>query len=317
VRRPDLPLPLRPALLSLGGLAVLGVAAWAAAALGARYATSPARTPCTVLPPGDHVVQVLSADGARRGVLLHIPRSGADRPRPLVIALHGAGETGPDFADDTGFSRLADRERFLVAYPTAVGPRSFWNITGQRAGDLPEEVEELRRSLDALEGAACVDRARVFATGVSNGGGMTARLACELADRLAGAAPVAGGYKALPPCVPSRRLPILEIHGTGDQVVPYGGAPPDYRGSVTRYLARWRRIDGCTGKATRSDPAPGVHEVAWRGCADATLVEHVRLDHQAHGWPGGPRTIPERAAFSTTWRTWEFFRSLPDRPPGA
>jgi polyhydroxybutyrate depolymerase len=307
----------RRGLVALGAVALLGVAAWATVALATRYAASPARTPCTVLTPGDHQVRVLGVDGRRRDVLLHVPGTGAYTPRPLVIALHGAGETGPDFASDTGFSRLADREHFLVAYPTAVGPTSFWDITGQTQADLPEEVTQLQRSLDALEGVACVDRARVFVTGVSNGGGMTARLACELAGRLAGAAPVAGGYKALPPCRPSRPLPIQEIHGTGDQVVPYGGAAPDYLGSVARYLARWRRLDHCQGTARRLSPAPGVHEVAWRDCADETSVEHVRLDHQAHGWPGGPRTTADSAAFSTTWRTWEFFRSLPDRPPTA
>jgi polyhydroxybutyrate depolymerase len=301
---------------TLGGLALLAVAAWASGAFALRYASSPARTPCSVLPPGDNEVSVDTPDG-NRTVLLHVPAAGADKPVPLVIALHGAGETGPDFARDTGFSRLADREHFLVAYPTAVGPTSFWDITGENQGDLPEEVGELGKSLDALEGVACVDRARVFVTGVSNGGGMTARLACELSDRLAGAAPVAGGYKALPPCHPSRRLPILEIHGTGDQVVPYGGVPPDYKGSVAKYLTMWRAIDGCRGKATRVEPAPGVHEMAWRSCGSGTLVEHVRLDHQAHGWPGGPRTVPSTAAFSTTWRTWEFFRSLPARPPTA
>lgn len=299
---------------TLGALALLAVAAWASGALALRYASSPGRTPCTVLPPGDNQVSVDTPDGDRT-VLLHVPASGAYTPLPLVIALHGAGEKGPDFARDTGFSRLADRERFLVAYPSAVGPTSFWDITGQKQGDLPEEVAELGKSLDALEGVACVDRSRVFVTGVSNGGGMTARLACELSDRLAGAAPVAGGYKALPPCHPSRKLPILEIHGTGDQVVPYGGAPPDYKGSVAKYLTLWRGIDRCRGKAVRLDPAAGVHEIAWRACADGTRVEHVRLDHQAHGWPGGPRTVPSTAAFSTTWRTWEFFRSLPARPP--
>ena len=304
-------------MLSVAAVALLGVAAWATGAFATRFAASPARTPCTVLTPGDHQVRVVDVKGQERNVLLHVPRTGAYAPRPLVIALHGAGETGPDFADDTGFSRLADRERFLVAYPTAVGPTSFWNITGQKQANLPEEVDQLRRSLDALEGVACVDRSRVFVTGVSNGGGMTARLACELPDRLAGAAPVAGGYKALPPCHPSRPLPILEIHGTGDQVVPYGGSPPDYRGSVARYLARWRRIDGCVGKARRLEPAPGVHELAWRDCRAHTSVEHVRLDHQAHGWPGGPRTTPSTAAFSTTWRTWEFFRGLPSRRPAA
>ena len=83
---------------------------------------------------------------------------------------------------------------------------------------------------------------------------------------------------------------MLEIHGTADQVVPYGGKPPDYNGSVKRWLGQWRRIDGCHGKADRLKPAPGVTEIAWRHCSAGTRVEHVRLDGQAHGWPGGPRT---------------------------
>jgi polyhydroxybutyrate depolymerase len=108
---------------------------------------------------------------------------------------------------------------------------------------------------------------------------------------------------------------VLEIHGTADQVVPYGGKPPDFNGSVARWLALWRRIDGCRGKADRLVPAPGVTEIAWRHCKAATRVEHVRLDGQAHGWPGGPRTDPPPAPFAATWRTWQFFRSLPPRPP--
>jgi polyhydroxybutyrate depolymerase len=297
---------------TLGALVLLVVASLAAGAGALDYASDPAHEPCPALTPGDHQVAVDTPDGERI-VLLHAPRD-AYRPLPLVIALHGAGEQGPDFAVDTGFSRLADREHFLVAYPSAIGPASFWDISGT-ASTGPGEVQELKDSLDALEGEACVNPARVFVTGVSNGGGMTARLACELSDRLAGAAPVAGGYRALPPCHPARRLPVLEIHGTGDQVVPYGGLPPDYGGSVQRWLGLWRQIDGCAGKADRVEPAVGVHEMVWRHCAAGTSVGHVRLDHQAHGWPGGPRTVANTAAFSTTWRTWEFFRALPGRPP--
>lgn len=304
----------RTVVTTIGALVVLVAAALAAGAGALDYASNPAHEPCPALSPGDHQVAVDTPDGERT-VLLHAPRK-AYSPLPLVIALHGAHEQGPDFANDTGFSRLADREGFLVAYPSAIGPTSFWDISGT-ASTGPGEVVELKKSLDALESEACVNLSRVFVTGVSNGGGMTARLACELAGRLAGAAPVAGGYRALPACRPVRPLPVMEIHGTADQVVPYGGLPPDYRGSVPRYLARWRRLDGCTGVADRFVPAPGVSVMVWRHCARATRVVHVRLDHQAHGWPGGPRTIPSTAAFSTTWRTWTFFRSLPDRAPMA
>jgi polyhydroxybutyrate depolymerase len=296
----------------LAGVAALAGVAWRTGAGAVHYASDPAHEPCPALTPGDHVLTIATPEGERR-VRLHAP-PGAYRPRALVLALHGAGETGGQFARDTGFSRLADRERFLVAYPSATGPHAFWNMSGQVAG-AANDVEALERSLDQLERTACIDRARVFVTGVSNGGGMAARLACELSERLAGVAAVAGGYRALPPCRPERPLPVLEIHGTGDQVVPYNGKPPDYRGSVARWLAMWRRIDGCHGRASRIVPATGVTELAWRACADGTRVEHVRLDGAAHGWPGGSRTQPPPAPFAATWRTWEFFRSLPPRPP--
>lgn len=302
----------RVAATLLAGLALLAVVAWQAGAHAVHYASDPAHEPCPALPAGDHTLTIATAEGQRQ-VFLHAPR-GAYKPRPLIIALHGAGETGTDFAQDTGFSRLADREGFLVAYPSAGGPNSFWNMSGQVPGGT-NDVEALERSLDQLEAAVCVDPARVFVTGVSNGGGMAARLGCELSERLAGIAAVAGGYRALPPCRPERPLPVLEIHGTGDQVVPYGGRPPDYRGSVARWLAQWRRIDGCRGTADRLRPAQGVTEIAWRQCKAGTRVEHVRLDGAAHGWPGGPRTDPPPAPFAATWRTWEFFRMLPPRAP--
>jgi polyhydroxybutyrate depolymerase len=293
-------------------LALIAFAAWQPGAKAVHDAPLPPPAHCPALAPGDHTLSIDTPEGARQ-VFLHAP-PGPNKPRPLVIALHGAGETGQDFANDTGFSRLADREDFLVAYPSAGSANAFWNMSGSVPGGS-NDVEVIERSLDQLEAAVCVDSARVFVTGVSNGGGMTARLGCELSERLAGVASVAGGYRALPPCKPERPLPVLEIHGTADQVVPYAGKPPDYNGSVKRWLWLWRRIDGCQGKADRLVPAPGVTEIAWRHCTAGTRVEHVRLDGQAHGWPGGARTDPPPAPFAATWRTWQFFRSLPPRPP--
>jgi polyhydroxybutyrate depolymerase len=302
----------RAASIILVGLLALAVVAWRTTASAVHYASDPSREPCPALARGDHVLSIDTPDGPRQ-VRLHVPPS-AWKPRPLVLALHGAGQTGGDMARDTGFSRLADREHFFVAYPSAAGPNAFWNMSGTVAG-APNDVEALERSLDELERSACIDTSRVFVTGVSNGGGMAARLGCELSERLTGVAAVAGGYKALPPCKPERPLSVLEIHGTGDRVVPYNGQPPDFKGSVPRWLAMWRRIDGCHGVARRMVPATGVTEIAWRTCADATRVEHVRLDGAAHGWPGGPRTKPPPAPFAATWRTWEFFHSLPPRRP--
>ena len=292
-------------------LTLIAFVAWQPGAKAVHDAPQPTPAPCPAPTPGDHTLTVDTPEGQRQ-VLLHAP-AGANKPRPLVIALHGAGETGSDFANDTGFSRLADREGFLVAYPSAGGPNSFWNISGQAPG--ASDVEALERSLDQLEAAGCVDR----------GPGLRhRRVERRRHDGAAGLRSLRAprrrgiGRRRLPlaaACKPERPLPVLEIHGTADQVVPYGGKPPDFNGAVKRWLWQWRRIDGCQGNADRLRPASGVTEIAWRHCTAGTRVEHVRLDGQAHGWPGGARTDPPPAPFAATWRTWQFFRSLPPRPP--
>jgi len=263
--------------------------------------------PCTTLAAGDHPLTVATDDGTR-SVLLHVPAAGAATPRPLVLALGGAGQTGADFARDTGYSKLADREHFLVAYPTAAGSQPFWNMNGHVPG-RPDDVAFLRAALDRVQDATCVDRSRVYATGVSNGGGMTALLGCELADRLTAIAPVAGGYGTQPPCHPSRPLAVLEVHGTSDQVVPYAGKGPGHSGSVTTFLAMWRKIDRCTGgrRQVPGNPA-NVTELAWWPCSPGADVVHDRVAGERHGWPSWWRTTPSQTTFSTTWRTWSFFR---------
>lgn len=271
----------------------------AAARTTGERATAKTDTACPALTAGDHLVRV---EDDRAPVLLHVPpRAGTDR-RPLVVVLPGATMTGRSMADYTGYSRLADRGGFLVAYPTASGDRAFWNVSGSQPGK-PDDVAYLRHVIGQLtSSAACGDPARVGMTGVSNGGGMTALMACQAADLLAAAAPVAGGYSTLPDCHPSRPLPILEIHGLRDGVVPYGGKAPDHAGAVAPYVAAWRRRDRCAPSATQSAPASNVQELAWR-CADGRRVVHARVVDAEHGWPGEDDLRP----FSSTMRTWRFF----------
>ena len=137
-------------------------------------------------------------------------------------------------------------------------PNAFWNISGQVPGGS-NDVEVLERSLDQLEAAVCVDPARVFVTGVSNGGGMTARLGCELSERLAGVASVAGGYRSLPPCRPAaaaagardprHRRPGRALRGAGARL-------SRQRGALAGAVAAHRRLPWAGGSAAagaRSD----------------------------------------------------------------
>jgi polyhydroxybutyrate depolymerase len=292
------------------GVALAGVIA-AAAALAAfahahgdsrPAATRAATPPC--LPPaaGNHMITV--QDG-RAPVLLHVPKRLPKGRPPLVLVLPGAGQTGSVMAHYTGYDALADRKGFLVAYPTASGTRPFWNVSGTVAGK-PDDLAYLRTVITTLTGdAGCANPLRVGVTGVSNGGGMAARLACDAADLLAAAAPVAGGYSTLPDCRPQRTLPVLEVHGLKDTVVPYHGKGPDHAGDVDAYVQGWRTRDGCGPKVTRSRPAKDVQELRWT-CAQGRVVVQDRVVDAEHGWPGEDSLRP----FSSTLRTWQFLSAF-------
>lgn len=284
------------------GAALVAAAVASGAGIAATAGGAGASPDCAPPAAGDHRV-VVAPD--RAPVLLHVPPGAATGRRALVLGLPGAGQTGDDFARYTGYSRLADRRGFLVAYPTAAGARPFWNVSGSVAGK-PDDVAYLRAVVASLTGpAACADAARVSVTGVSNGGGMAARMACDAGDLIAAAAPVAGGYSSLPDCRAARPLPVLEIHGLADEVVPYRGKGPGGAGAVGPYLAGWRTRDGCAAAARRSTPATRVLELRWT-CAGGRQVVHDRVLDAEHGWPGEDSLRP----FSSTVRTWSFLSAF-------
>jgi len=252
---------------------LLAFAALVALSVAALVAYDPTDPPQTAVAATDCVAE----PGAHRlgDTLLHIP------PKPpvgLVLAFHGAGGTGDGFAGATGFSDAADRHRFAVLYPTAAA-HQFWSLNDQMG---TTDLDNVRALISQALARACTDK--VFATGVSNGGGFTARVACEVDDIVA-IAPVAGGYRALDRCPSARRVSVLEVHGTADHVVPYRGKEPDYAGSVPRYLAGWARRDGCAGEPRSTRETKVVTHLRYRGCATGLAVEHLRLKGVDHGWP--------------------------------
>ena len=243
-------------------------------------------------------VDITMPDGPR-SALLHVPPHWRDVRLPLIVALHGSRGDGPFMESYSGLSRLADQAGFAVVYPSA--PGGVWDYGTDRDVGFIDEL------LDHLAGRACIDASRVYVTGVSNGGGMTARLGCRLAERVVAIAPVAGGYKALPDCTPQQPVSVLEIHGTADHVVPYDGAPPDYRGSVTRYLRGWLGQDRCNTHAQRSTVNASTLRLRWTGCAAGTTVQHLRLSGAPHMWPGADPGEPWPDGQEMVW---DFFQSV-------
>jgi polyhydroxybutyrate depolymerase len=275
----------------------------------------PATGPCAKAPRRGNLYVQLTLGGVPRSAIVHVPRvARRGQALPLVLAFHGSGGTGAFMAGYSGLEALSDRADFVSVFPSAARPHRRWVLADEDPGG-PQDLDFVSQVLDRAEQMTCADTSRVYATGVSNGGGMAARVGCELSDRIAAIAPVAGGYSTLDSCRPSRPVSVLEVHGTNDQVVPYDGKPPDGAGSVPGFLAQWRQLDGCRGAPDRSRYAPGTVLVRWRRCEDGTEVEHLRIHGGGHAWPGAvPPDAAPTAPFSAANAVWSFFRGQ-SRPP--
>lgn len=172
----------------------------------------------------DHVD--LEFDGLQRSYELHVPPNyDGTTPLPLVVNFHGLTSFG---TQQQGFSEMdatADERGFIVAYPNGID--NSWNAgmcCPTAADDNIDDVGFARAVVEDLGGRGCIDRARVYATGMSNGGFLSHRLACEAADMFAAAAPVAGMLLLdSAECQPSRPISIIHFHGTADTIVGYEG----------------------------------------------------------------------------------------------
>lgn len=266
---------------------------------------------------------------------LHIPTFPPDgKAVPLVIVLHGSGDSGRGIEDMTQFSPLSDREGFIVAYPDALDEN--WN-DGREAADIDsqfhhvDDVGFLSALIDDISKGHRIDPKRIFVTGFSNGGILADYAGAQLADRLAAVAPVSGGI-AEPFAAhfkPSGPISVLIIHGDSDKLVPYEGGNVDYKDNgriiaTQDTVERWRRVCGCQAEPAVGDlPDTDTHDHCkvkwsrWSGGRQGTEVMTFIVTGGGHGWPGGPQFLPPSAIgyvnhdFDATSAIWEFFKKHP------
>lgn len=302
---------------------------------GPRDAGDSAVDASSCLAPGNYDYEV-EVDGVAHSFGLHVPSGMVRSAVPLVIQLHGGGSNGTALDRVTGLTALADDEGFLVMTPNGFdigGGRRVWNAgacCGPRGVTLPDHVAAISAMIDraGTEGA-CLDSARIFATGHSNGGMMTYRLACELSERIAAIAVSAGTMAdedasltppTIYPCAPAAPVPVLHVHGLEDLCVMYDGG--ESAGSQNRVLAdiesvieRWRQINRCGADATESVDGP-VRRRTW--LCDRSTVELIAVEGLGHPWGGSPIYGSAdtcggttTTAVSTTEELWRFFSALP------
>src|SRR5262245_3201312 len=194
--------------------------------------------------PGDHL-RALPFGGLVRTYRVHVPPSyDGSVPVPLVLDIHGFGSNAEQQEAISGMRAESDAHGFLVVYPQ--GTNDAWNAGTCCGNSTIDDVGFLRALVASISTEANIDGRRVYATGLSNGGAMTQRLACDAADLFAAAAPMSFPIplRPLSACQPVRSTPVLTVMGLTDVLVVYSGGP---FGSAPSTFAYWRDVNGCMG----------------------------------------------------------------------
>ena len=221
--------------------------------------------------------------GVVRQYILYIPTSyNRSEQTPLVFLFHGYSGT-PEFTlAYTKMSKLADTHSFIVAVPKGTGrpDELSWNAgscCGFASAVNIDDVTFVSDMIDMISSEYCINPRRIFATGISNGGQMSYRLACELSDRIASVAPVAANI-ILTECASPRPVAGIAFHGTADVVIPYAYGLASIEAAVAH--------NQCTDETEVVYQNGEVTCVAYKGCAQGATVEFCTVAQGGHNWPG-------------------------------
>jgi polyhydroxybutyrate depolymerase len=279
--------------------------------------------------------------GVRRTYLVHIPSDyNPQKQLPLVVVIHGAFDTAKGMEKFSGFSDLADKEKFIVIYPNGMGILGFfqhWNAghcCGKAASDNVDDVGFLAAAIEDVSARLKIDAARIYMVGFSNGGMLAYRFAAERGDLLAAVAPLAASIGGKPSAeVPEWRIPdpvqplsVIAFHGLDDDDITYEGGVSPHRGgsrtfwSVEKSIEFWVNHNGCNPQATTTFLNDGhVCVKSWGMCHNDSEVTLYLIENWGHVWPGPFFTAALAADdplknFDAAEIIWDFFKSHQRKP---
>ena len=288
---------------------------------GPRISTD---TESAVTRPGDYAFSIQHG-GMARLYRVHVPASYEPAvPAPLLVALHGTGRNMDLQANDGYFGLIgkSERERFVVVFPNAAGTpgetNAVWNAGSSATPPGVDDVGFIRQVVTNVFLQMSIDRSRIYATGISSGGAMVYRLACEMPGIFRAVAPVAAADNTAD-CIPAKPVSVLHIHARNDVNAPFGGgAGPaasaktgsSDAASVPHTVAKWAKLNGCVATPRRILDKDGAWCEAYSYCRGQSEVQLCVTESGGHSWPGGKAPRGEAApsvALSATDTMWDFF----------
>lgn len=266
--------------------------------------------PATCAPAGlsaGETELTITFDGYERTFDVQVPASyDNSAPVPLVFDLHGFSNTKEQQEAISRWNDLAEAEGFVVVRPQ--GYFTSWNAGGYCCGtaktlDL-DDVGLMRAIAAEVSSQLCIDEKRIYASGLSNGGAMSHRLACEAADLFAAVAPVSYplDYAPFSDCQPSRPIAVMHSHGIFDSLVPYYGNLT--AASSPSSFAYWAEANGCTGDPVETYEQDGSTCETYQSCDGGVEVRLCTID-------GGHFLYDNLDSVPVAGLAWSFFQQHP------
>ena len=236
-------------------------------------------------------------DGIERNYRLFIPSSyDGSNSYPLVFNFHGFGSNAAEQDFYSDMNRVGEANDFFICYPNGIA--NSWNV-GWEFGSEADDVGFTSALIDRLTQDYSIDSERIYSCGMSNGGFMSYRLACELNNKIAAIASVTGSMApALAmDCEPGRPFSILQFHGTDDATVPYNGME-DLNIGIDSLFNYWSILNQCDTdidtidiEDTNMDDGSTAQRISLTNCGNNTEVVLYKIDKGAHTWPGAFITL--------------------------
>ena len=254
--------------------------------------------------------RTLTVQGEERLYRVYVPALPNSGTYALLFAFHGYSSNATEQEIVGNMKELADRDGVVIVYPEGLSSPSgkqFWRT--QASQDRETELTFVKAMLTQVQSAHPVDPDRIYATGISNGGGMANMVAAEMSDVFAAIAPVAGAYYDYTDYSPSEAVAIMAFHGTLDRIVPIGGRAK--LPAITAWSGNWASINGC---ATTPVTIRNEGQLNWKRWGDcASPVNLITIEGEGHTWPGSPFSKRTNTDINVSEMMFDFFRRHPKR----
>ena len=237
-----------------------------------------------------------------RKTLTYVPKN-VEKSPALVISLHGMNQDPEYQQKQTQWNALADTEGFIVTYP--LGNNRMWDTGG--TGDV-KFVEAIMKDMELKHN---VDKNRIYLSGFSMGSWLGYHCLETLGDKIAAFGPVSGVDIGKQPKA-NRKVSIMHIHGTGDDVFKYTGDPSHMAGgypSIEEYVKKWAAYEGCDAsnpQVIRPYPAgstgPKATRTIYNNVNDGVEVNLIAIDGKGHWHSNDPNGV------NSTQELWNFFK---------